>query len=347
MTKKEEELVEELKTQMPEFTGSKTDVEKKIAMYLYLYIGKIKVFDQNYFLGNEEAKKRLFRKYTGDLLKVKKNEISNGEEDPIIENKVGVCETIGNLYERLLNDFGINAKMIKICYDSACRDEKHVSILVTLSNGEQFLANPQEDLEKIQTRSITTNFGRKYEDGLETGEKISEDELFELHKACGYVSKKEDYMDYKIDKLAKKVEKMPASQILTQIINDPQINNFQDNIGYIELYKFYSGVIKTVAEKYSQNGINYFNCYRENKDNSKDVIPKREYYMCIYSTFNNRVNDIYIYSNKANKFGKIELENLKKLQEEGLSLGKNRLEPGKKILERALRNINTKVPENR
>lgn len=347
MTKKEEELVAKLKSQMPQFTGDKVDVEKKISMYLYLYLGKNKVFDQNYFLGNQEVKRRFFYKYTRDILVVKKNEISNGQEDPIIENKVGVCETIGNLYERLLNDFGINAKMIKIGYDNASKDENHVSILITLSNGEQFLANPQEDLEKIQTHSKTINFGRKYKDGLETDEKISEDEMFELHKSCGYIDKKEDYMDFKIDELAKKVEKMPASQILKQIVNNSEINSFQHDIGYIELYKFYSGVIKSVAGKYSQNGINYFNCYKEDTNSSQDIIPKREYFMCIYSTFNNKVNDIYLYSNKSKRFGKVELEDLKKLKEEGLCLGKNKSEAGKKVLERALKNIVPKVPENR
>ena len=40
MTKKEEELVEKIKNKIPKFTGSQVDIEKKIAMYLYLYIGK-------------------------------------------------------------------------------------------------------------------------------------------------------------------------------------------------------------------------------------------------------------------------------------------------------------------
>lgn len=343
MTKKEKELVEKLKAEMPEFTGSKVDIEKKIAMYLYLYIGRSKIFDEKYFLGNQETKKRIIRNNTRDLLVVKKNELSNGDEDPIIEKKTGVCETIANLYERLLNDFNVNARVVKTGDDEGCVNEgekaEHVSVVITLNNGEQILANPQEDLSNIQTRSKTVNFGRKYESGIETGKKLSDDEIFELHKACGYVSKKEDYMDTKIDALAKRVEGMTASQILPQIVNNSEISNYQSDIGYIELYKFYAGIIKSVANKYAQNGIHYFNCYRDIENDSESSEPRREYYMCMYSTFNNKVNEVYLYSNKAKKFGKIELETLKKLQEEGLHLGKNKSEIGKKLLERALRNL--------
>ena len=347
MTKKEKELVEKLKAEMPEFSGNKVDIEKKIAMYLYLYIGKSKVFDEKYFLGNEETRKRIVRNNTRDLLIVKKNELSTGDEDPIIEKRTGVCETIANLYERLLNDFNINAKAVKTGDDDVCVNEgereEHVSVVITLSDGEQILANPQEDLSNIQTRSKTVNFGRKYENGIETGESLNDNEMFELHKVCGYVEKKEDYMDTKIENLAKRVEKMTASQILPQIVNDSEIGNYQGDIGYIELYKFYSGIIKSVAKKYAQNGINYFNCYREVENDSDNSKCEREYYMCMYSTFNSKVSDVYLYSNKAKKFGKIELEKLKELQDDGLHLGRNNSEPGKKILERALRNLGKKT----
>lgn len=350
MTKKEETLVEDLKNKMPQFAGSKVEIEKKIAMFLYLYIGTNKVFDERYFLGNDETQKRIIRNNTRDLLRVKKNEISNGEEDPIIDNKVGVCETIANLYERLLNDFGIKAKMVKTGDETNCvgegKEQEHASVVIYFSNGETILANPQEDLSNIQTHSKTVNFGTRYDKGIGIGEKMPDAEILELHKACGYVKDETDYMDSKIEALARKVSGMTPTQILEQIVNDEQINNYQKDIGYIELYKHYIKVIKSVASRYAQNGINYFNCYKESGE-EQDNIPKREYSMCIYSTYNNNVNEVYLYSNKSKRFGKIELEKLRELQENGLHLGKNNSEMGKKVLERALRKLNTKEQKSK
>ena len=52
MTKKE--IVQYLKQNMPTFTGNKIEKEKKMAMYIYLELGKMKAFDEKYFFGNNK-----------------------------------------------------------------------------------------------------------------------------------------------------------------------------------------------------------------------------------------------------------------------------------------------------
>ena len=57
MTKKE--IVQYLKQNMPTFTGNKIEKEKKMAMYIYLELGKMKAFDEKYFFGNSKTKDKV------------------------------------------------------------------------------------------------------------------------------------------------------------------------------------------------------------------------------------------------------------------------------------------------
>ena len=59
MTKKE--IVQYLKQNMPTFTGNKIEKEKKMAMYIYLELGKMKAFDEKYFFGNSKTKDKIYK----------------------------------------------------------------------------------------------------------------------------------------------------------------------------------------------------------------------------------------------------------------------------------------------
>lgn len=337
MTKQEKELIEKIEKEMPKFDGDKTQIEKKIAMYIYLFLGKNKVFEEKYYLGNTSMKKEVVHEANYDIRMVEDSK--NVDKDPIIEKRKIVCLTLANLYKRLLNDFGLNAKTIRTEENSAavCEGDTHVDVLVTFSNGEQIIVNPQKDLHNIQTGCMTQYFGEKYETDWTSKKYMDFEEVFELHKACGYVNSKEDYMENRISDLENKVVGLTPDKILQEIIKDDGINNYQKDIGYIEMYKFYVRLISQTAHQYAQNGINYFNCYRLIPgENGKQ---QREYSMCIYSIYKEKI-EAYLYSNTDKTFKKTELETFKKLQEQGLHLGKNEQEKGMKVLKRNLRNLN-------
>ena len=59
MTKTEREYVTKLNAEMPEFTGNPTEVQEKIAMYIYLKLGKSKVFDERWFFGNKSEREKI------------------------------------------------------------------------------------------------------------------------------------------------------------------------------------------------------------------------------------------------------------------------------------------------
>ncbi len=314
MTKTEKEFVAQLNSTMPKFTGTPTEIEKKIAMYIYLKIGESKAFDEKWFLGNKKQKEKIEK-----LAKRERNNI-----DSLIKKRKLVCITIASLYSKISNDFGINCKVIQ-----PDENDLHCSDLITLQNGEQMVVDLQRDLYRINTKSKMKHFGQKYENGDITQETISDEELLQLHKACGYVHSEDEYMDTKISQLAKKVKDMEPPQILEQIITDENINKYPKDIGYIELYKFYTRVVHEVAPKLDKVKIHYCNCYRVVQgENGED---EKEYSMCIYSFYKDKVK-AYIYSNTERKFKPIDLETFDKLEKEGLFIGKNPQEKGVKLL---------------
>ena len=52
MSKKE--IIEKLKQNMPEFTGTEEEKGIKTALYIYTELGKTKSFDERYYFGNRK-----------------------------------------------------------------------------------------------------------------------------------------------------------------------------------------------------------------------------------------------------------------------------------------------------
>ena len=325
MTKTERQYVTKLNSEMPEFTGTPTEVEMKIAMYVYLKLGKSKTFDEKWFFANRAERQK--------MRKVNKKEKKN--LDLIIKKRKLVCLTISSLYARLLKDFGLKCKTENL-YDH----DEHMSNIITLSNGEKLVVDLQKDLEYIQTKSKTQNFGYIYRNGLLTGKKLSDEELFELHKSCGYVEKEEDYMDARIKEFSKKVEGLEADEVLEKILFDRSLKGYQKDIVYIELLKHYTRIIHKVAPKMDKTKIHSCNCYR--KVSGEKGTDEKEYIMCFYSIVDDKVK-AYMYSNIGKCFKPIELETFAKLEKDGLFIGKNPQEDGAVLLRKY---INKAVEES-
>lgn len=329
MTEKEKNLVNNLKINMPQFTGTKAEIEKKIAMYIYIELGKTKVFDERFFLGNAKEREKIIK-----LTSLRRQKI-----DDIISNRKIVCATISNLYRTLLKDFGIKC-IVKQLHEG----DEHLSNIIYLSNGEEIIADVQADLPNIQTKSKTKNFGENYNSRVVMKEQISDEELFELHKACGYVNSPEDYMDNNIQKLAEKVKGQTPNNVLEAIISDEDLKKYQDDIGYIELYKYYKSIVGKVAPRCNGQTINYFNCYI--KKEKEDGSIEKDYTMCIYSLYKDEIN-AYLYSKKQKSFIKTDLERFIELEKKGVYLGKNPNESGLKPFRKYLNRYNMECIKSR
>lgn len=315
LTKKEKELVKELNENMPEFTGTKVEIEKKIAMYIYLELGKRKVFDERFFLANKKDKEKI----------KKRHKVFGLNMDEVVKNRRIVCKSLSTLYKDVLNAFGIKAYNEKVN-----NDDSHICNLIRFSDKTMIVADLQQDLYNIQTRSKTKHFG---EDVLQSENSLDEEELFQLHKACGYVETKNAYMDAKIENLKSKIENLPPDEILKNILEDKDINDYQEDIGYIELYNYFSKLIAKIAPRYDRRDINYFNCYR-NKEDEKGKEYK-DYTMCIYSVYKDEIKS-YLYSKKENTFKPVDILKFDDWEREGLFLGRNQKEQGLKVFRRYL-----------
>ena len=314
MTKREKELVEKLRREMPEFTGSKAEVEEQIAMYIYLQLGKMKVFDESFYLSDEETKNKI----------IKLNAKIKTSRNSLIKNRKVTCLKISNLYKMILRDFKIRCITLRLDSQSA-----HYFNAIKLSDGSVIVSDLQKDLSNIQTRCKTQFFGYEYKKGKIEAECFEEEKIYKLHKACGYVNKKEDYMDEKIEELASKLNGLPPDQLLAELLSDKEVNKVQDDIGYIEFFKYYSKLIRKVAPVYDNKKIKYFNCYRR-KDVGKKKTEK-DYLMCIYAECNNELS-IYLFNQTEKCFKKVDLETMEKLEKQGLILGKSQSEKGMKSL---------------
>lgn len=310
MTKKEKELVQELKSQMPEFKGSKVDIEKRIAMYIYLKLGKSKVFDESFFLADKETKKKI----------VKLSRIRKTRKDRIIKNRKITCLNIANLYKTLLRDFHIRCLTTRLHPQS-----DHYYNVIKFSDGSLLVADLQKDMHNIHTGCKTETFGPKYKKGQIIEEGMPQEEIFEIQKDCGYVKDKEDYTDSKIEKLKEKLKDLPPDKTLEGIMTDKEITSVPKDIGYIEFFKYYQKVLKNIAPNYYNYEIQTFNCFRR-KENDRGKMEK-DYSMCIYCDYNNKL-DIYLEDVENKEFKKVKLEELEKLEREGLTLGRTQEESG-------------------
>lgn len=313
MTKKEQEFILKIKQEMPEFTGTKVEVEKKMAMFIYLYLGKMKVFDEQYFLGNQQEKRI-----------INKKRYSRFNMDKSLERKREVCATLATLYRKILGDFGIEARNYNI--DDSC---DHVNNKIYFSDKTSIIVDLQRDLTNIQTHRKIKYFGTEKEYGNKYSIIFDEEEIHNLLKECGYVNSKEDYMETKIEQLKGKIENLPPDELLQKIIQDEGINNYQDDIGYIELYSYYSSLIAKIAPNYDRKDINYFNCYVRKTDEIGEEY--KDYTMCIYSVYKDEVK-AYLYSNKEKAFIPTSLLKLDELESKGFYLGRNSSENGAELL---------------
>lgn len=310
MTKKERELVEKLRREMPEFSGSKAEIEKQIAMYIYLELGRTKVFDEHFYLADKETQNKI----------IKLNARIKTSRNSLIKNRKVTCLKIANLYKILLRDFKIRCITARLHPQST-----HYYNAIKFSDGSLIVADLQKDMSNIQARCKTEFFGHEYKQDKIVTEGLTEEEIFKLHKACGYVNKKEDYMDEKIEILAARLRGLPPDQLLDELLRDKDVNKLQEDIGYIEFFKYYTKLIKKVAPMYDNKEIKYLNCYRR-KDVGKRKTEK-DYLMCIYAECNNELS-IYLFNQAEKCFQKVDLETMENLERQGLILGKSQDEKG-------------------
>lgn len=324
MTKKE--IVQYLKQNMPTFTGNKIEKEKKMAMYIYLELGKMKAFDEKYFFGNSKTKDKIYK-----MAKCAKYNV-----DSVAQKKKIVCVSLAYLCKSIYSEFGIKSYI-----STPNGGDKHIYNIIQFSDGKKIKADLQQDLSNIQTKSRTTSFAQGYDCAEENLDVFSNEEIYEIQRQLGYVNDSSEYMDEKISDLAKKVRDLPPDKLLETVINDKEISRFNEQLEYIELYKHYRGVFYKTAGQYDKRNIYYCNCYRKTQDSDE-----KQYSMCIYSIYKDKIK-AYLSSSKNNQFMEVDLRTLINLENQGLFIGAMQKENGVKLLQKHMNLERKKMVQER
>lgn len=301
MTKKE--IVEYLKQNMPSFQGTEEEIEIKTALYIYVELGKMKSFDEKYYYGNSETKRKIY----------KLAEKQQRNVDEIASQRKIICVSLTHLYCSILKEFGIDA------IASSPDEDGHVYPIIMTKSKKVFVADLQLDLENIQTKSRLESF--KYISNLST----NQDKLTEMLIEIGYIKNEKDYKNEEIKKLREKVKDMNPHEALKTVLEDEELYRGNEEMENIEVNRFYKGILEKVVPRYWKKKIFAFNCYREKEE-------KREYTLCVFSEEDTMKP--YLFSKKDRKFLNVEIPTMKKLEEEGLKFGAKPKENGAKKLKK-------------
>lgn len=307
------QLIEEIRKTMPKLEESDPDKELKMALHIYITIGRKKAFDEKYFFGNRETRKK--------MEKLADRARTNTEE--VAQKRKIVCLSISYLYKDILKKFGIGATILKI--DDA---DNHVFPVINLKDGRRIKADIQQDLHLIQTRSRLKNVN-SINEGLEKNI-LTPEHLTQILIDIGYIKDEKDYRDEKIEEVKKEIQYENAQEALTKILEDKRICEVEDKLGYVESTKYYKAILNQIIPQYLDKKVYKSTCYREQEN------QEREYLLCLYAEEKETIRP-YIFSNKLNRFVRTDLEQLNQWQEEGLVIGTGNRSDGSKKLKKYMK----------
>lgn len=304
MNKKE--LIEELKQNMPNFTGTDEEKELKTALYVYVELAKRKVFDTRFY-GNIKQRERA----------VKESMFNSTNIDEAVKKRRITCISMASLYSEVLEEFGINSM---VCSDEA--DYGHITHrnnMIITKSVRRYEVDCQRDMENIHTKRRLQWFANK----KAYGETISPEELTKMLIEIGYIKNGKDYQDDVIAKLASELkdENNVAAQ-MKRILENRKIYEATKNAGVIEARQYYDSVLQTIiprsklsAEAYE---IKSFMCRKKKNKDDYDYT----FGICGIDKATDDVQ-VYIYSAKEKRPLNCDMETLKRLKENGLILGKS------------------------
>lgn len=299
------EMIEKLKENMPDFQGSEEEAEIKKALYIYVELGKLKSFDERYYFGNSQTKRKIYQ-----LAQSQKNRI-----DEIARERKIICVSLTYLYCSILREFGIEAHASVVD-----KEDEHMKPIIKTKSGKTFVADLQQDLENIQTRSRLEHFEYRDKEREESTLQSSQDVITEMLIEMGYINREEDYKNGEIERLQEEVKNQNPHQALQTVLEDELLYRGNEDMESIEVSKFYRGIFRKVMPHYLERKIFVFHCYREQEE------KQRDYTLCVFSEED--TIKPYLFSKRDRRFLRIEIQKIRELEEDGLKLGARQKENG-------------------
>lgn len=272
------------------------------ARFIYIELGRMVSFDEEYWFGNTTTRKRIYT----SAQRVK------GFKD-ISSNKV-ICVSLSNLYNSLMNKIGIEAVQ-----QQETDEDPHVYSIINI-NGINYIADLQRDLKYIQAKRKTMFFGK--EARLEDENSLTEDQLMQIDHKIGYLYDGEQELKSLISLLKRKVDFAENLEEKIEIILST-LGEYQDilHMGYVEKMGYYESIMKKVLTQKEKNKTFKNDMYVEDDE-------KRKYTCCISVQRQNGKYSRAIYSEKTGTFLRIEDEKIIELMENGLKMLRGQKIPG-------------------
>ena len=289
-----------------------SDLEK--ARFVYLELGKMVSFNEEYWFGNNKIKNKIYKSQTKieDLKDIKNNKI--------------ICVSLSNLYNYMMGRIGIKAVQAHDVNDS-----RHVYSEFEI-DGKRYKADLQKDLHFIQTKRRTWEFGEI--DVLVADSEVNTEEIEKIDAKIGYSYQGEKNFRRLIAKIENEIKKVDELDKKMNIILN-KISEYEDisKMGYSEKIWYYYYIIKRMLTLQEKKRECENQLYTEDND-------KRKYTCCI--SVLKRDGEFYrmIYSEKNGKFIPVEDEILIELIEDGLKTCRNEKIPGLKKKMKELKNKN-------
>lgn len=289
-----------------------SDLEK--ARFVYLELGKMVSFNEEYWFGNNKIKNKIYKSQTKieDLKDIKNNKI--------------ICVSLSNLYNYMMGRIGIKAVQAHDVNDS-----RHVYSEFEI-DGKRYKADLQKDLHFIQTKRRTWEFGEI--DISVADSEVNTEEIEKIDAKIGYSYQGEKNFRRLIANIENEIKKVDELDKKMNIILN-KISEYEDisKMGYSEKIWYYYYIIKRMLTLQEKKRECENQLYTEDND-------KRKYTCCI--SVLKRDGEFYrmIYSEKNGKFIPVEDEILIELIEDGLKTCRNEKIPGLKKKMKELKNKN-------
>ncbi|MCI8384673.1 MAG: hypothetical protein HFJ33_07490 [Clostridia bacterium] len=303
------QIIEQIRKSMPDFQGNEEEKEVKKALYIYIQLGKIKSFDEKYYFGNSETRRKIYR--------LAERAEKNIEE--VASKRKIICVSLTYLFCNILKDFGIYA------IASEAEDDGHVNPIIVTKSKKAFVADLQLDLENIQTKSRLEHF-EYLGDSPRGASNSDQKKLTKMLIEMGYIKGEEDYKNVKIAEIKEKIENKNPNEALEIILEEEGLYDGNEDMQIVEINKFYKGTFKKLIPQFLGKKVFVFNCYKENQEKQKD------YTICVFSE-EDTIRP-YLFSKKERRFLRVEISKMKQLEEEGLRLGVRPKENGVKKLQK-------------
>lgn len=275
--------------------------EEEIVMLVYIDLGNILSFDQDFYFGGTKKSKQIYLESSSDFYL-----------DKIFKRKKIVCQSASKILEYILRNLKINIKTVTDYEDN--KKFHHVcNIIYPKDNSEPYSIDLQDDIENIRYHTLTKSFGLSLDN--QENYVISRQRQKEIHEKIGYISRKNPYTEEYLYLL--KYDMMQMDDIYEKL--DHVLTHIEpyDNIeiNYWEKrWKHEKILDELFPNRQLEKIIHRVECFKRNENNEKQFIN------CYYIQKKENII-VYYYEQQTNEYKKYNVyEFAQKIIEENIEL---------------------------